>query len=121
MKLKIYEYKNCGTCRKALKYLDVNGVAYTAIPIREQPPTQAELRKMVKIYGGEVRRLFNTSGRDYKTLNLKSKLPNMSEEEAIGLLAANGNLVKRPFALTDTSGLVGFNEDDWMKLVARAD
>jgi arsenate reductase len=116
MKLKIYQYKNCGTCRKALKYLDAANAEYAAIPIREQPPTKAELKRMLKIYGGEIRRLFNTSGLDYKKLNLKERLANMSEEEAIQLLSANGNLVKRPFVLTQTGGLVGFNEDEWKKL-----
>lgn len=111
--LKIYVYTKCGTCRKALKYLDEKGIAYRDIPIREQPPKKAELKKMLGYYNGEIRRLFNTSGGDYKELNLKDKLPSMSETETIDLLASNGNLVKRPFVLADSFGLVGFKEEEW--------
>jgi arsenate reductase (glutaredoxin) len=117
MKLKIYEYKNCGTCRKALKYLDEKGINYTAIPIREQPPTKAELKKMLQVYGGQIRKLFNTSGQDYKRLNLKDQLAAMSEEAAIDLLASNGNLVKRPFVMTERGGWVGFDEEEWENLL----
>jgi arsenate reductase len=117
MKLKIYVYQNCGTCRKTVKYLNARGVKYELVPIRERPPTRAELKRMSKIYGGNVRKLFNSSGQDYKHLNLKDKLPDLSEDEAIALLAGNGNLVKRPFVLTDKCGLVGFNEADWKTLL----
>ena len=113
MALKFYEYKKCGTCRKAAKSLHSKGVSFTAIPIRERPPTPAELRRMLKIYGGNLRRLFNTSGEDYQRLNLKTRLAAMSEAEAIALLAANGNLVKRPFVLGDTWGAVGFKPEEW--------
>jgi len=118
MKLKVYEYKNCGTCRKALAYLKSKGVDYTTVPIREQPPTKAELIRMLELYGGEIRKLFNTSGMDYKELQLKDKLPNLSVGEAIDLLSKNGNLVKRPFILTVKGGLVGFRPDDWEKLLS---
>ncbi len=111
--LKIYTYAKCGTCRKALKHLDGKGVAYKEVPVREQPPTKAELKKMLKYYDGEIRRLFNTAGGDYKEMNLKSKLPKMSETQAIDLLASNGNLVKRPFVLGEGFGLVGFKEEEW--------
>lgn len=116
MKPKIYAYKNCGTCKKAAKYLAGKGIEFTEMPIREQPPTKAELKKMLKIYGGELRRLFNTSGGDYKELNLKDKLPGMSVAEAIDLLAGRGNLVKRPFLLAGERGLVGFKEAEWDEL-----
>ncbi len=112
-KLKIYTYKNCGTCRKTVKRLAAQGVEFTEIPIREQPPTKTELRKMLKIHAGDLRRLFNTSGGDYKALNLKDKLPSMTDAEAIDLLAGNGNLVKRPFALLGDKGVVGFKEPEW--------
>ena len=110
---KIYTYKNCGTCRKAAKYLAAKKVDFTEVPIRETPPGKTELKKMLKIYDGDLRRLFNTSGGDYKSLNLKDKLPSMSTDEAIDLLASNGNLVKRPFALIGDKGLVGFKEPEW--------
>ena len=116
--MKLYEYKGCDTCRRAKKYLEAHGLAFTAIPIREQPPTKAELKRMLAIYGGDLRRLFNTSGGDYKAMKLPERLPQLTETEALGLLAANGNLVKRPFLLTDTGGLVGFKQPEWDKLLA---
>lgn len=114
--MKLYTYKNCGTCRKAVKYLESRGVEIEAIPIREQPPSKAELKKMLKIYGGEIRKLFNSSGQDYRALDMKTRLPSMSVAEAIKLLSENGNLVKRPFLLTEDSGGVGFKESDWESL-----
>ncbi|MBO36110.1 MAG: ArsC family transcriptional regulator [Verrucomicrobiales bacterium] len=115
--LKIYEYKGCGTCRKAVKWLEARGEEFQRVAIREQPPTEAELRRMLKVYGGNIRRLFNTSGGDYKALNLKDKLPGMSEADAIGLLMGNGNLVKRPFVLVPGGGVVGFREEEWETLL----
>ena len=117
MKLKFYAYKNCDTCRKAIKYLDGKGVEYELIPIREQPPTKAELKTMLASQDGNVRKLFNTSGGDYRALNLKEKLANMTDEEAVKLLSENGNLVKRPFAIAGNRGLVGFNEVEWGKWI----
>src|SRR5690606_36363617 len=109
MALKIYSYEKCGTCRKALRFLDDHNVAYQVVPLREVPPTKAELRNMLEYVGGDVRKLFNTAGRDYRELNLKDKLPAMTEEEALELLAANGNLVKRPFILDNAAGTVGYD------------
>ncbi|MCA9410270.1 MAG: arsenate reductase family protein [Candidatus Omnitrophica bacterium] len=111
--LKIYAYAKCGTCRKALKHLDVKGIDYQEIPIRESPPKRTELKNMLEFYDGDLRRLFNTSGGDYKELKLKDKLPAMNQKEAIDLLASNGNLVKRPFVLGEDFGLVGFKEEEW--------
>lgn len=113
MGLKLYTYKNCGTCRKALKWLDEHEVPYMQIPIRVRPPTKTELRKMLGFYDGDIKKLFNSSGADYKTLNLKDEIPKMSRAEAIDLLNRNGNLVKRPFALSGESGTVGFKEEIW--------
>ncbi|MSU26671.1 MAG: ArsC family transcriptional regulator [Pedosphaera sp.] len=115
--MKFYEYKGCDTCRRAKKFLAARGLAFDALPIREQPPTKPELKRMLAIYGGELRRLFNTSGGDYKAMTLSERLPKLTVAEAIDLLAANGNLVKRPFLLTDTSGLVGFKQPEWEKLL----
>lgn len=111
--LKVYEYKNCGTCRKALKWLDARGVAYERIPIRDRPPSMAELKRMLKVCDGELRRLFNSSGGGYRELNLKDHLKDMPTGEALALLAANGNLVKRPFVLGPDIALVGFDEETW--------
>lgn len=113
MTLKVYEYKGCDTCRKALKFLDAKKVAYERIPIRERPPSKDELRKMLGYLGGDLKKLFNTSGGDYKEMKLKDKLPALTESQAIDLLAGNGNLVKRPFVLTAKDGWVGFDETIW--------
>ena len=114
---KAYVYSGCGTCRTALKFLKTHGVAHESVPVREQPPTKAELRKMLDLQGGAVRRLFNTSGADYRALGLASTLPGMSPDAALDLLAQNGNLVKRPFLLTADGGTVGFDEDVWRGLL----
>ena len=115
--LKIYEYNGCGTCRKALKWLGAKGIQYDKIPIREKPPSKSELKRMLKVYEGNLRRLFNTSGGDYKELNLKDKLPSLSDAQAIDLLAGNGNLIKRPFVLTKKDGVIGFKEEEWAVLL----
>lgn len=111
--LKVYTYKNCDTCRKAVKWLQAQGLAYGELAIRETPPTVKELRVMLAAYEGELRRLFNTSGGDYKAMSLKDALPGMSEAKAITLLSENGNLVKRPFLIGDGAALVGFKESEW--------
>ncbi len=114
---KVYAYSGCGTCRTALKFLKTHGVAHGSVPVREQPPTMAELRKMLAFQGGAVRRLFNTSGADYRALGLASTLSAMSPDAALDLLATNGNLVKRPFLLTADGGTVGFDENVWRELL----
>ncbi|EQA35200.1 transcriptional regulator, Spx/MgsR family [Leptospira inadai serovar Lyme str. 10] len=116
MKTKVYEYKNCSTCRKALKYLESKKAEFETVAIRETPPKKAELKKMLVYLNGDSKRLFNTSGGDYKELGLKDKLSKMSIEDQFELLSKNGNLVKRPFVLGDTFGLIGFKEDEWKKI-----
>ena len=111
--LRVYAYKGCETCRKALKFLEEKKVAAEVIAIREHPPTVAELRAMLGYVGGELRRLFNTSGLDYKALKMKEVLPKLTTDEALALLSTNGNLVKRPFALTEKMGVVGFKAEEW--------
>lgn len=113
--LKVYEYAGCSTCKNALKFLDARKVAYERIPIVEKPPTVAELKRMLA-HVGELKKLFNTSGQVYREMKLGEKLPSLSEAEALKLLAANGKLIKRPFALSATQGLVGFKEAEWKKL-----
>ena len=113
--LKVYAYSGCSTCKNAIKWLKGHGVAYEERAIRETPPSVAELKTMLSAYDGDVRRLFNVSGMDYRSLGLKDTLPGMSTEAALALLAGNGNLVKRPFVL-DAKGkvrLVGFKEAEW--------
>jgi arsenate reductase len=109
----IYVYRNCGTCREALKWLDAKGIASEVKAIRETPPTQAELKVALTAAGGDLRRLFNTSGVDYRELGMKDKLPGMGEAEAFELLSKNGNLVKRPFFIDGSKVLVGFKEAEW--------
>jgi Spx/MgsR family transcriptional regulator len=117
MPFKIYAYEKCGTCRKALKFLDAQGIDYRAIPILERPPRKAELKMMLAIHNGAVRKLFNTSGREYKRLKLKEKLPGLTASKAVELLARNGRLVRRPFLLAGARGVVGFNEAGWKDLL----
>ncbi len=113
--MRLYLYEKCDTCRKALQWLKARGIAYTAIPIREQPPTLAELQTMLG-HIGDIKRLFNTSGGDYKAMNMKDRLPLLTEPEALALLATHGNLVKRPFALSKTAGTTGFDAAKWQQL-----
>jgi arsenate reductase len=111
--MKIYTLSNCDTCRAATKWLRGRGIDFEERAIRETPPTPAELRTMLAAYDGEIRRLFNTAGRDYRDQGLAEKLPTLTSAAAIALLAANGNLVKRPFLIGDRVALVGFNEGAW--------
>lgn len=112
--MKVYAYSNCDTCKKALSYLKSTGRDFELKAIRETPPTKVELRAMLKVYGGELGKLFNTSGTDYRDMKLGPKLKKMDPEKAIGLLAKNGNLIKRPFVLAGNTGMVGFKLDEWM-------
>lgn len=109
----VYTYRNCSTCRKAVAWLREEGIAFDEKPIRENPPSEDELRRVLAVCDGELRRLFNTSGVDYRSLNLKERLPGMEVDEAIRLLNGNGNLVKRPFLVTEFSGRAGFKEKEW--------
>jgi arsenate reductase len=113
---KVYAYSGCSTCRNALKFLKDHDVPHEVLAIRETPPTKAELKRLLAVYGGQVRKLFNTSGQDYRALGLGERLDGMSEDEALALLSENGNLVKRPFVLTKQGGVVGFKADQWKEL-----
>ena len=109
-------YKKCTTCQKASKWLDENGVEYKERAIKEENPTYEELKTWYEKSGLPLKKFFNTSGLVYKELKLSEKLPAMSEEEQIALLATNGKLVKRPLVVTDSFVLVGFKPDEWEKL-----
>ncbi len=112
--LKLYAYSGCSTCRNAVKWLRSSGIEFVEIAIRETPPTVAELSSALAERAGDVRLLFNTSGLDYRSLGLKDKLPGMSQKDAVALLASNGNLVKRPFAvLPNGKTLVGYKANEW--------
>lgn len=108
-------YPKCTTCQKAKKWLDDKQVAYEARHIKEENPTADELREWHKRSGLPLKRFFNTSGLKYKELELKEKLPAMSEEEQLALLASDGMLVKRPIVVADDFVLVGFKEKEWVE------
>lgn len=106
-------YPKCSTCRKAQAFLDAHGAAYDLRDIRENNPTEEELRRWHAMSGLPLKRLFNTSGIPYRELGLSAKLPAMSEDEQFALLATNGMLVKRPMLIGDDFVLVGFREAEW--------
>lgn len=112
-------YKKCSTCAKARKWLDDNGVEYTEREIKDDNPTEKELRKWHKESGLPLKRFFNTSGMKYRELDLKNKLTEMSEDEQFKLLASDGMIVKRPIAVVDDKVLVGFKEDQWREVIAK--
>ncbi len=116
--MKLYTYSKCDTCRKAVKWLLEKKIDFEEIPIRERPPSAVEIGRMSEALGGELRRLFNTSGLDYRSMELKDRLPALSAAEVIALLAGNGNLIKRPFLLDGQRGLVGFKPEEWEEFFA---
>ena len=113
------QYAKCTTCQKAKKWLDANGVVYIDRPIKEQNPTADELRVWYEKSGLPLRRFFNTSGLLYKQMALKDKLPEMTEDEMIALLASDGMLVKRPLLVGGDFVLVGFKETEWAKAIRK--
>ena len=106
-------YPTCSTCRKAQAFLDARGAAYDLRDIRENNPTEKELRRWHARSGLPLKRFFNTSGIPYRELGLSAKLPAMSEDEQFALLATNGMLVKRPLLIGEDFVLVGFREAEW--------
>lgn len=115
MSVLFVEYPKCSTCQKAKKWLDQRGVEYKDRHIKEQNPKEEELREWHARSGLPLRKFFNTSGMLYKSLQLKEKLPQMSEEEQLRLLATDGMLVKRPLIVMEDRVLVGFKEAEWEK------
>ena len=109
----LVEYPKCTTCQRAKKFLDSRGAAYTGRHIKEENPTADELRAWWQKSGLPLKKFFNTSGLVYKAMELKDKLPAMSEEEQLALLATDGMLVKRPILVGEDFVLVGFKEADW--------
>ena len=110
------QYPPCSTCQKAKKWLDAQGIAYEDRHIKENNPTYEELKAWHEKSGLPLKRFFNTSGLLYKSMNLKEKLPAMTEEEQLQLLASDGMLVKRPIAVKGDLVLTGFKAADWEKL-----
>ena len=108
-------YPKCTTCQKAAKWLEEQGIAAEVRDIKQDNPTEQELRAWHQMSGLPLKRFFNTSGLQYKALGLKDKLPAMSEEEQLRLLASDGMLVKRPVVVTESAVLVGFRPAEWEK------
>ena len=109
-------YPKCTTCQKARKYLDDRSIPYTLRDIKENNPTKEELTRFWRTSGLPLKKLFNTSGLLYKSLDLKNKLPSMTDDEMLTLLASNGMLVKRPLLVGDDFVLVSFKEAEYAKL-----
>lgn len=110
-------YPKCSTCKKAEKWLQENQVEYTGRHIKEEKPTIEELKAWYDMSGLPLKRFFNTSGMLYREMNLKEKLPDMSEQEQLELLATDGMLVKRPILVGDGFVKVGFKEADWKEIL----
>lgn len=115
--VKFYQYKKCSTCVKASKFLASKKITFKDIPIVDTPPTKIELKKMLKTYDGNIKKLFNTSGVMYRELKIKDKIDTMSDTDAIDLLSQHGKLIKRPFLLAHKGAAVGFKEDEWERLL----
>ena len=112
---KVYCYPRCTTCKKAVKWLEENGIDYEYKHIVEETPSKEDIKKYYKESGLPLKRFFNTSGNVYKELNLKEKLAKMSEDEQFELLASNGMVLKRPLLVGKDFVLVGFKEAEWVE------
>ncbi|MCY7008881.1 arsenate reductase family protein [Fusobacterium simiae] len=110
-------YPRCSTCQKAKKWLEENSVEFTERDIVKNNPTEVELKKFYKKSKKELKKFFNTSGVLYKEMKLKDKLPTMTEDEMLKLLATDGKLVKRPMIVTKDAVLNGFKEEEWKELL----
>ncbi|MFV8752170.1 Spx/MgsR family RNA polymerase-binding regulatory protein [Nannocystaceae bacterium ST9] len=109
----VYQYPNCSTCRKALKWLDAQGIDHRAIDLVATPPSAAVLGQVLERSGLELRKLFNVSGQSYREGGWKERIATIGRAEALAALAADGKLIKRPIALADELALVGFDPDAW--------
>jgi len=110
-------YERCTTCKRAKAWLIYRGIAFTERPIKEENPSLEELRQWYQRSGLPLKKFFNTSGLLYKSMELKDKLPTMTEEEQLQLLATDGMLVKRPMLIMEDKVLVGFRENEWAEVL----
>lgn len=113
MKILLIEYPKCSTCKKAKNYLESHDIPFEDRNIVEQNPNETELKQWIKQSGLPLKKFFNTSGMKYRELELKDKLPNMTEDEQIALLATDGMLIKRPLLVSDQFVLTGFKQKEW--------
>ena len=111
--MKVFVYRKCSTCQKALKWLEAHEICFEERAIVEENPTYEELKAWYAISGLPLKKFFNTSGMLYKQMQLKDKLPTMTEDEQLRLLATDGMLVKRPLVIGDGFVLTGFREKEW--------
>ena len=116
---RVYYYPACGTCKKALKWLDENGVEYEKLHIVENTPSLKELTEIYNKSGLELKKFFNTSGNAYKEMKLKDKLKEMPEKEQLKLLSSNGMLIKRPVFVSEDFILVGFKEEEYREKLGK--
>lgn len=116
MTLKVYQYPQCGTCRKAIKWLKDQGHEVEPVHIVEHPPSEQELAELMEQSGLPIGKFFNVSGVVYRELGLKDKLPEMSDEEKIRLLNSNGMLIKRPIVSDEKKATVGYNEQQYSQV-----
>ena len=113
------EYPKCSTCKKAKKWLTDNNREFEDRTSVEDTPTEKELKKWITESKKDIKKFFNTSGLKYKELNLKEKLPNMTDDEKIKLLSSDGMLIKRPLLITDNTILTGFREKEWQEALKK--
>ena len=111
--IQLYCYSKCATCKKALQWLDAHGISYILLDIKAEHPDEATLRRYYALSGLSLKRFFNTSGIQYREQELSRKLPEMSEDEQLRLLASDGMLIKRPLLVGDSFILPGFREAKW--------
>ena len=112
--MKLFSYNKCGTCQKAIKDLEAKNIDFDVIDITEKPPSKKILKSAIKAKG--LKKLFNTSGVQYRELKIKNKLKSMTEADAIDLLASNGRLIKRPIAVDKDKITVGFDADEYKQV-----
>ena len=113
MKVKVYCYNKCSTCRKALQWLEAKEIPHTVLDVKTDHPDEETLRRLYEKSGLPLKRFFNTSGIQYREQELSKKLPAMSETEQLRLLASDGMLVKRPLLVGEDFVLTGFREGEW--------
>ena len=117
--MEFIEYSKCSTCKKAKNFLNSNNIDFTDREIKEETPSEKEIKMWIKQYNVNINKLFNTSGLVYRELNLKNKLSSMSDNDKIKLLSSNGMLIKRPLLVCKDKLLIGFKEKEWLEYLKK--
>ena len=121
MSRKMYGYPKCSSCVKAQNFMKKHDLSYEIINITANPPSKIELKGMLNKYDGQIKKLFNTSGVQYREMGLSTKINSMPENELLDLLSKNGKLIKRPFLIVkDRATCVGFKEDEWKTILVKS-